>query len=1016
MRNRKLLFSMIAGFFMSGTVIATSETSFTSNQTYYPKENASVIEGASDFENTASTYMPSAKSAKSTSNLIPMGPDNMAGRIRAIVIDEHATGNATVLYAGGVTGGLYKSENGGKSWKSVPYIGDEGKEIFLPISCMIQLPNGDLLIGTGEGLLKSTLNAKGLKGPMGRGLFRFNRNNATFTVIAETAPVSYSAMNTDFDWAYINRIACVENDSKVYVYAATNTGLFRWVIENETSWNNAPQKIYSQSVQDIDIAQTQYAGYFTSKQKVYKINDVRSSSVTPAIISAESPFDTNASRIEIAIAPSNENYVYACVAAANGGLDGIYVMVDEQPWKRISTSTVSPFLSNNGWFSNSISVSTHNPNLIYVGGTDIWIGNKYEGNSFYSWTYSSSSNASTTSPSYVHANIHHFVMGTKDSSIYIATDGGVFKSGLIYDGIPIPGNGSSQGYSAINKGLTTTQFNSLDVCNDGGLLGGAVGNAVLYIASRSNSDITIPSLDSINRTAESVWYGDGAGVCASKFHQIAPSKKRGIIVSSQNAKIGRAYDNYNDYTNTQTWTIGNDFINSMFSTGPYVTPMILWETTTDTKVKDSITFTLTTPFILVRNGKDTLASSSDFKILSGDKLLVRSPAHMDYPFEYTFNHSFVISAEPTHTVKNPIQSRLFVGAGKSAIRNQVYMSTTPIDFRKIGSGMRWYNIADLAKSKAKALAISSDGDCLFIAAEDSTGTSTLIRVRKLATTDESIIGAFEPGSSYKETVTDTIVFGSNPYLARSISSLTMDPNNDNLIVTCAGISSDIANMYYIKNATTDNPVIEAKTVVNNRMPAHSALVEIKDGEVYVGTDNGIYVSYNITATQPTWTAFGDLTGVPVYAMKQQLDTLPRIKAAYYTGINSEEYRFGRTKYPYAIYFATYGKGIYMDNSHVSNFENEVGIKPINPMVVNTLKIYPNPATSYTNIELVIEETTNASIRVFDMSGREVYAKTLNKLSQGTYKEEINCQPLQKGVYIINVMMGSQMATSKLIVK
>src|ERR1017187_784467 len=43
-----------------------------------------------------------------------MGPDNIGGRCRAIIIDKDSN---NVMYAGGVTGGGFKSNAGGSSWK-----------------------------------------------------------------------------------------------------------------------------------------------------------------------------------------------------------------------------------------------------------------------------------------------------------------------------------------------------------------------------------------------------------------------------------------------------------------------------------------------------------------------------------------------------------------------------------------------------------------------------------------------------------------------------------------------------------------------------------------------------------------------------------------------------------------------------------------------------------------------------------------------------------------------------------
>ena len=49
-----------------------------------------------------------------------MGPDNIGGRTRAIaaVIPEDGS-EETILYAGSVSGGLWKSDNGGNDWNQM---------------------------------------------------------------------------------------------------------------------------------------------------------------------------------------------------------------------------------------------------------------------------------------------------------------------------------------------------------------------------------------------------------------------------------------------------------------------------------------------------------------------------------------------------------------------------------------------------------------------------------------------------------------------------------------------------------------------------------------------------------------------------------------------------------------------------------------------------------------------------------------------------------------------------------
>lgn len=1054
-----------------------------------------------------------------------LGPNNLAGRTRTIVIDQQAEGDAVVLYTAGVSGGLFKSENGGKTW--MPVLDNAGNEFVLPISCMVQ-NEGKLLIGTGEGLSVSNLDNKGLIIPKGKGIYQYDPATSQFTCV----------IAADQNLEYVNKM--VVNGG--YLYFATNTGLFRAAMgaaQYETIFDGG-------KVQDLDLAGERL--YFTKGADVYMIDSL---SKGVEYLKVKTNHANTASRVELAVAPTDESYVYLTVADANGNLEGVYMtntgyivemdsvvgninidttatiseitttvseinLVDSNiaridtilnvtvldtiaeiseitpadtlitydtvingldtvisaidtvvvydtaytytyvcdttyeyntiyayvydtvftydttytysytydtlgydyfnmyvtEWSKISTSTVALFTSRNGWYSNTLAVSLTDPKKLYLAGSNLWVAQGLEGTNIYTWTMESNAAYGRPSAFYVHENIHDIAF-LNDSVYYLATDGGIFKYGEIYDGVAIVGE-SGIGFSELNRGLTTTQFVSVAVANDGSVMGGALGHAMPYIKSREDSEITTPMADSVNHAAESIWYGNGSWGAISMIHQVAPTEKEVMFVGAEGADFGRATSDYFNSTNTQAWTTGTEFNSTQFTTSAYNPAMLLWETLEDEVIRDSMEFRITAPVVVRRNGIDTLAREG-FEFMVNDTIMLRDQAHTDYPIAYRIAEQCTLDvAGISGIIKNPIQSRLFVTAVAQqfdgALYSKVYMTSNATDFRKVGGnsseGINWIDIANLKESVVRALAITQDGENLFIAAEETDGGSVLVRVRNLASADQTITGAFTPNGPNQQTIIDTILT-----TERVITSVSLSSNGNVAVVTCAG-DEEGSNLYYIENVTAD----EYRSVASNVLEGiniYSSLIEKETDSVFVGTVDGIYTMGSYNDATPSY--YG-LQGVPVTFIRQQTAEMKFRRATYYTGTNATEYRFGKTKYPGAIYFATYGRGIYVDKTYVKDFENEIGINSPVAENINDVRIYPNPAASYTNIELEIANTTNVSIRVFDMSGKLVYTKSLDNLTEGVYTETINCQNMQKGVYLINVLTESQMMTSKLIVK
>jgi hypothetical protein len=95
-----------------------------------------------------------------------MGPDNIGGRTRAILA---LTDN--VIFAGSVTGGLYKSTNGGNNWTRVESLDTFGR--VMSISSIDATEDGAIYVATGS-QFESGFDGSGSSGSIGCGLYRSN--------------------------------------------------------------------------------------------------------------------------------------------------------------------------------------------------------------------------------------------------------------------------------------------------------------------------------------------------------------------------------------------------------------------------------------------------------------------------------------------------------------------------------------------------------------------------------------------------------------------------------------------------------------------------------------------------------------------------------------------------------------------------------------------------------------------------------------------------------------------------
>ena len=160
-------------------------------------------------------------------------------------------------------------------------------------------------------------------------------------------------------------------------------------------------------------------------------------------------------------------------------------------------------------------------------------------------------------------------------------------------------------------------------------------------------------------------------------------------------------------------------------------------------------------------------------------------------------------------------------------------------------------------------------------------------------------------------------------------------------------------------------------------------------------------------------------------MCQQINNDPIVRFTGHTGVAADKYVFPKTKYPYAMYFATFGRGIFLDTTYVTDMSNDI-VEPQDTITTaiprvfaesnNSVKVFPNPVVNVANIELNAAQAGIAQVRIYDLTGKLVLNENWGRIAEGTTVRQINCQNFKHGMYLVNITVGRDTATSKLIVR
>ena len=284
------------------------------------------------------------------------GPGNVEGRTRTIIVDPDDPTHNTWL-VGSVGGGVWKTVDGGDSWTSLT---DHLPN--LSVSHLVMAPsNHDIIyMGTGEGFGNADAVA-------GSGIFKSTDRGESWTQLASTV--------ADNAFRYVNRLA-IDPDNPDVVVAATNIGIYR--TENgggtwqATYGSTIPGPQGAGRMQDLRARPDDFDIQFATEYGRKVIKSVDGGKTWQTSLAA---FHNGVRRIELAIAPSAPDVVYASLENKVQDENGIYqsdlyrTTDSGETWTAmIEEGESTNMLGGQGWYDNAIAVHPFSPDTVYMGG------------------------------------------------------------------------------------------------------------------------------------------------------------------------------------------------------------------------------------------------------------------------------------------------------------------------------------------------------------------------------------------------------------------------------------------------------------------------------------------------------------------------------------------------------------------------------------------------------------------------------------------------------------------------
>ncbi|MBM55331.1 MAG: hypothetical protein CMB32_02100 [Euryarchaeota archaeon] len=978
-----------------------------------------------------------------------MGPDNVGGRTRALAIHPE---NESILYAGAVSGGLWKSGDEANSWVQLSGFPS------LMVGSIAVAGNGDVYVGTGSEF--DWAGGEGNSGFRGRGIYMSTDDGQTFTMVDGTDPGEFGSG----DFSAIDAL-CADptNDDRVWYGSSGSYGHITNGVIVEDPGSGGPA-----NVSDIAIASDgSYMMVAALNGKVYRADDFAEGEPSFASISAGGSGNgmlpqSGVGRARIAISIDDPEHAFALFATSGGLFHGLHYSSESgeaETWSEcwpggIDTST--PLERAQGIYDLALGVTKNDPTLAYVGGISLWRSGPFQ--------QAEQAAAPIDIPGFnygVHADIQDIVIAPESGTMYVTTDGGIYKS---TDG--------GQSYVECNHNYNVTQFYGIAHSAKAAVMGGTQDNGSLFIPTTGGFFLS-------DQSAIEVHGGDGfdcaiSMVTESEEHSYAwfgasqnGGLVRGTIAPGQVSNLGDFYD--------------DDIIELMTDEGDlggFYTCVRLYEDTEDENSQRNV--------ILVNPYGETVTDSTfelntsnqnlpfSYTLSEGEELLyhdmiVRPELLLEQPLTEDPNYFWLSPQENeeqftcwddtlgsetvqviSEIIPNVLDTTIVVDGIEYDVQidlgnDTIWTEEVQYDIVEVCDTM-YYHFADTIYDQPGRILVQDPYTTIFTLGLNGSNGIWMTRdgLNFNTTPDWIRLGNAPSGSGAKSieyVVNDDaagdvmFVSGWNGQLLRisglsnvysqddveehvvidellnegaAITGVSIDPNNANHVVVTLGSYGTIAGGKVRESwdALSEDPSFtNIWTAGLNKMPMYDVVINSKDesgASIIVGCEYGVFET---TDGGSNWTMANigmsnnlsaDGLACPIFDLKQQWRSETNWSIPTNTG---------------AIYAGSHGRGIFRSDDYLGAEE----IVDNTPDAFESLLVYPNPVSESTVSVSTAGFAGIALVEIYDLQGRVVISERLTE-ANASDRVVLDVSTLLNGTYVVRMANDYKNLASKLVVR